>query len=178
VGMRRRLVPLDTRLHQWVRRLLRRPAAAVTLPAVYGGFITRGFAFVVDLVLVAVTVGLGTVIANALHTVFGGHLGSDWVTRSLLGLGWLIVSFVYFVGFWATAGQTPGMRLLGLRVVSWTNEDVGFGRAVVRFFGLQLSIILLFTGFLPALVDARRRTLQDFLARTLVVYDERAVTAD
>ena len=47
----------------------------------------------------------------------------------------------------------------------------------MRLLGLALSIIPCFAGFLPALVDGRRRALQDFIARTLVVYDERS-TAD
>jgi uncharacterized RDD family membrane protein YckC len=44
----------------------------------------------------------------------------------------------------------------------------------VRLFGLIVAILLLLTGFLPVLVDDRRRALQDFLAGTVVVYDDDA----
>ena len=176
-GARRGLVPLDTRLHRWVRRVLRRPPGTQEIDARYGGFVTRGLAFAVDLVIVAVTAAFGAAIIRVVGDIFGGHLRPQWLAEALLGAGWFIVGFVYFVAFWSTAGQTPGMRLLGLRVVSSAHGPLGFGRAVVRFFGLQLAIIPCFAGFLPALVDDRRRALQDFLAGTFVVYDER-VTAD
>jgi uncharacterized RDD family membrane protein YckC len=44
----------------------------------------------------------------------------------------------------------------------------------VRLLGLIVAILLLFTGFLPVLIDDRRRALQDFLAGTVVVYDDDA----
>jgi hypothetical protein len=40
----------------------------------------------------------------------------------------------------------------------------------VRLVGLGLAIIPLGAGFLPVLVDDRRRALQDFLAGTVVLY--------
>jgi hypothetical protein len=46
----------------------------------------------------------------------------------------------------------------------------GFGRSLVRLVGLALAIIPCFAGFLPVLVDERRRALQDFLARTVVLH--------
>jgi uncharacterized RDD family membrane protein YckC len=62
--------------------------------------------------------------------------------------------------------------MMRLRVVGGTGEPPGAGRSLVRFVGLVLAIIPLFAGFLPVLVDDRRRALQDFLAGTVVVYDE------
>jgi hypothetical protein len=37
-----------------------------------------------------------------------------------------------------------------------------------------VAIAVAFLGFVPVLVDDRRRALQDFLAGTTVLYDERA----
>jgi uncharacterized RDD family membrane protein YckC len=51
-------------------------------------------------------------------------------------------------------------------------------RALVRFAGVTLAAIPLFAGFLPILFDARRRGLQDFLARTVVVEDEDETAAE
>ena len=42
-------------------------------------------------------------------------------------------------------------------------------RSFVRFVGLILAIVPLFAGFLPVLVDGRRRALQDFLSGTVVL---------
>ena len=43
-------------------------------------------------------------------------------------------------------------------------------RSVVRVIGLGLAIVPLFLGFVPVLIDARRRGLHDFLAGTVVLY--------
>jgi uncharacterized RDD family membrane protein YckC len=37
--------------------------------------------------------------------------------------------------------------------------------------GLGLAIVPLFLGFVPVLIDRRRRGLHDFLAGTVVLYD-------
>ena len=75
--------------------------------------------------------------------------------------------------FWTAAGQTPGMRLMRLRVSNHHGQPPSLGRSVVRFLGLLLAIVPLFAGFLPVLVDDRRRGLHDFLAGTTVLYVDR-----
>jgi uncharacterized RDD family membrane protein YckC len=79
---------------------------------------------------------------------------------------------LYFVGFWAAVGQTPGMRLLNIRVVGRDDAPPSFARAVLRFVGLLLCIVPLFAGFLPVLFDERRRGAHDMLAGTAVVYGD------
>ena len=62
----------------------------------------------------------------------------------------------YFVLFWTLAGETPGMRLMALRVVDAAGDPPGFGRALVRFAGLVLAAIPFCAGFVPILFDERR----------------------
>ena len=57
--------------------------------------------------------------------------------------------------FWSTAGQTPGMRLLHVRVGGPGGDAPSVGRSLVRFVGLVLAIVPLFTGFLPVLFTER-----------------------
>jgi uncharacterized RDD family membrane protein YckC len=64
------------------------------------------------------------------------------------------------------------MRLMQLRVATGSGRGLGVLRSLVRLIGLALAIIPLFAGFLPVLFDRRRRALQDFIARTFVLYDE------
>ena len=92
---------------------------------------------------------------------------------ALAAAGWTLVSGTYFVLFWTAAGQTPGMRLMRLRVSDDRGQAPSLGRSVVRFFGLLLAIVPLFAGFLPVLFDERRRALQDFMAGTTVFYVDR-----
>ena len=82
-----------------------------------------------------------------------------WLVDALAAVGWSLVVVGYFVTFWSTVGQTPGMRLMRVRVVSASGDAPSGWRSLVRLIGLALAVILLFTGFLPALVDGRRRAL-------------------
>lgn len=73
---------------------------------------------------------------------------------------------VFFEG--ADAGQTPGMRLLGIRLVRERDlRPLGFRRAAVRLIGLVANFFGI--GLLVACWDARRRTLRDQVAGTLMV---------
>jgi uncharacterized RDD family membrane protein YckC len=75
---------------------------------------------------------------------------------------------VYFVSFWTATGQTPGMRIMRVRVVRADGGQLSVWRSLVRLVGLMLAIIPLFAGFLPVLFDRRRRALPDYLAGTVV----------
>jgi uncharacterized RDD family membrane protein YckC len=100
-----------------------------------------------------------------------GGLRPTWLVGVVLGAAWALAALGYFVAGWSTVGQTPGMRLLAVRVVGPDGAPPGVARAVVRFGGLVLATIPLFAGFLPVLVDDRRRGLHDLLAGTVVLHD-------
>ena len=72
--------------------------------------------------------------------------------------------------FWSTTGQTPGDRLLQIRVCRAGDRDVLRPRkALLRLGAMMLCAIPLFAGFLPILVDNRRRGLHDMVAGSVVV---------
>jgi uncharacterized RDD family membrane protein YckC len=131
--------------------------------------VTRGIALSVD---AAIANGIYIVVAALLGLVTSlvGDLRPQWLVALIAAAGWALLVGGYFVLFWTTTGQTPGMRMMRLRVVTYRGERVHFVRALIRLGGLVLAIIPLFAGFLPVLVDARRRALQDWLARTVVVH--------
>jgi hypothetical protein len=78
----------------------------------------------------------------------------------------------YFVLFWSSAGQTPGMRLFRVRVHGPAGDPPSLGRSLVRLVGLMLAIVPMFAGFIPVFFTERRRGLPDFLAGTVVLYDD------
>jgi uncharacterized RDD family membrane protein YckC len=173
LGLRRRAARLDDAAERRPRRWLRRaPRPAPALRDVpYAGMATRAVAIAVDAALVALVVLTVAAMVGLVGSLVGDvHTG--WLVGLLAAVGWLLVEALYFVGFWTTAGQTPGMRLMRLRVVDRTGSPPAPGRALVRFIGLLLAIVPCFAGFLPVLFDDRRRALQDFLAGTVVVYDD------
>ncbi|HEX4678345.1 MAG TPA: RDD family protein [Gaiellaceae bacterium] len=156
-----------------VERALRRPARAAG--NVYAGIVTRAIALAVDALLIVV---IFTVLSGfvALITSLVGTLRPAWLVGLLLGVGGAIVSAGYLILFWSSAGRTPGMGLLRLRVRRPGGGPPSVARATVRTFGTWLAIIPLFAGYLPVLFDRRRRGLPDYLAQTEVVYDDRAST--
>jgi uncharacterized RDD family membrane protein YckC len=178
-GLRGRAVRVDGAIERAPRRWFRRPPrpeAALGSPASdlpYAGVGTRGLALTVDALLVNLVFLVGTAMIALIGSLFG-DLGPTWLGAALAAAGWLVLVVCYFVGFWTGAGQTPGMRLLGLRLLGPDGAPPGVGRSALRLVGLGVAIAILFLGFLPALVDDRRRALQDFLARTVVVYGEYA----
>jgi uncharacterized RDD family membrane protein YckC len=166
-ALRGRARGADDGLERRIRRAVgRRPRAASA--SAYGGLAGRGIAFVVDALLAHVAFLL-VAASIALIESLVGTFHSGWLTGSLLGAGWAVVVVVYFVTFWSTTGRTPGMLLMGLRVLTGSGDPPSVWRAFVRFAALIVAILPLFAGFLPVLFDDRRRALQDFVAGTSVV---------
>lgn len=136
----------------------------------YAGIATRAIGLAADMALVQVVVFGGGAVLALVASLAGGIDLDDTVTRILAAVAWAGAVGTYFVVFWATAGQTPGMRMMDLRVCTAGGELPGVGRSIVRVVGLALAIIPLFAGFLPVLVDDRRRGLHDMLAGTVVLH--------
>jgi uncharacterized RDD family membrane protein YckC len=163
-GVRASAARLDDRAEQVVRRPPRaeRP--------IYGGIATRAIALATDaavtIVLFMSAVGIVALVASLV-----GGLRPQWLVGALLASGWVLIAGTYFVLFWSAAGQTPGMRLLRLRVRGANGDAPSIGRSIVRLVGLVLAIVPLFAGFVPVLFTDRRRGLPDFLAGTVVVYE-------
>jgi uncharacterized RDD family membrane protein YckC len=143
----------------------------------YGGAATRGAAFAVDAAITHTAFVVGAALLELVASLFGG-LQSTPLAATLAGVAWALLVGGYFTFFWSTVGQTPGLRLLRLRVEA---EDGGLpspGRSVVRFVGLVLAIVPLGAGLVPVLFDRRRRALQDFLAHTVVLRAESSEARD
>jgi uncharacterized RDD family membrane protein YckC len=115
-------------------------------------------------------VGIAALIASLV-----GGLRPAWLAGALLGSGWMLVVGTYFVLFWSSAGQTPGMRLLRVRVRGPDGNPPSIGPSLVRLVGLVLAIVPIFAGFIPVLFTERRRGLPDLLAGTVVLYDDTRV---
>jgi uncharacterized RDD family membrane protein YckC len=135
------------------------------------GLASRAIAFAVDLTLAQVVFLIASALVG-LVVALVGELRPAWLFGSLAGAGWLLLVGAYFVFFWTLSGQTPGMRLVHLRVVDRFGGPPRPLRSVVRFAALIAAIIPMFAGLLPILFDARRRGLHDFVAHTFVVAGE------
>jgi uncharacterized RDD family membrane protein YckC len=132
----------------------------------YAGLVTRAIALVVD----AVVINVIAVITGAVVALIGSLLGvgkpgiAAALTGGVLWLGW---TGLYFIVFWTVTGQTPGARLLGIRVVSDGERRLGVVRAFLRFVVMMLALAPLGAGFVTVLFDDRRRGPHDMAAATV-----------
>lgn len=81
-----------------------------------------------------------------------------------------ILALLYFPYFWARGGQTPGMRVTGIRVVNDRDgSPITWGTAFLRLIGYWVSSAVFSLGFIWILIDSRRRGWHDLIAGTCVI---------
>jgi uncharacterized RDD family membrane protein YckC len=140
-------------------------------PSTHAGAVSRTLAMAVDGVFVNLTFTVGLAIATLIDNAFGGT--GDGISGAAIAVGstaWLSLGAVYLLAFWSLAGQTPGMRFLGIRL---STERLPLRRGIKRLIGLGLSVVTLGIGFLGIVFGAQRRGWADRFAATDVVYDDR-----
>ena len=136
----------------------------------YAGIVSRTAALAIDAGTLTIGFALASGVLGLILSLFTAvEISSPGAVLGAAGL-WSLVVASYFVLFWTFAGETPGMRLMALRVVGGTGEPPRLGRSLVRLVGMILAAIPFFAGYALILIDDRRRGLQDMLAGTVVVY--------
>lgn len=110
---------------------------------------------------------LDGIILGAAAGIVGAILDID--RNGTNGLSWLL-GIAYYTYFEGSTGQTMGKRALGIRVVSLEGGgSIGYGRALIRYFGRIVSTIPLLLGYLWMLWDKEKQTWHDKFARSVVV---------
>ncbi|MDT7577825.1 MAG: hypothetical protein QOH17_4158 [Pseudonocardiales bacterium] len=140
-------------------------ASPVLRPA---GVVTRLLAAALDMLAVLVLLGVVFVGVTAV-SFLASPLSFRWPTppptlSSLLGL---LVALGYLTVGWATSGRTCGAAVLGLRVLSQGRGRLGWARAFLR----ALLCVIFPVGLLWTAVSRGRRSVQDLIVRSVVVYD-------
>jgi uncharacterized RDD family membrane protein YckC len=138
------------------------------------GIIPRFIAHIIDQII------LGTVGA-AIGLFFGLLMGQgadrDMAGVAILGMS-VVISVIYYLGFWSMGGQTPGKMLLGLVIVQDDGKPLTFVGALLRFFGYFVSNLVLSLGFAAIAFDATHRGWHDKIASTVVVKSRDLATAE
>lgn len=136
----------------------------------YAGIVSRTVALAIDAAALTIGFAIASGVLGLILSLFTAvEVSSPGAVLGAAGL-WSLVVATYFVLFWTLAGETPGMRLMALRVIDRAGDPPRFGQALLRLIGMILAAIPFFAGYLLILVDDRRRGLQDMLAGTTVVY--------
>lgn len=147
------------------------------------GFPRRFVAAAVDatilfLLSLAVTMLTAVVLGAPLPTA--KEIGPDFLVAGVLdrnpmavgaiGL-FLGLSVLYQLYFASMAGQTIGMRLVGIRLISSRGRAPGPVRGLLRVAALAVSVLPGGLGWLWALFDREHRALHDHVAGTYVILD-------
>lgn len=140
-------------------------------PNEYAGIVSRGCAFAADVAIVQASLFVVGAVITLIAEAFGEISIDISALEVVLGaLAWIAVFDIYLIGFWWLAGQTPGMRILGIDVRTTEGTKVPPKRGVVRIIGMVLAAIPFFAGYLPILTNDRRQGFHDKLAKTVVRY--------
>ena len=144
------------------------PPVVVTVPQ-YVGLVTRAIAGAIDAALVSAIAAIVAAATALVISVFPVSHDLHAVLVAIGGVLWFVWVVAYFTTFWSTTGQTPGNRVMQIRVAHPDGTHIKPRWALVRVIGVGLSIIPLFAGYLPVLFNDRRRAFDDWLANTVVV---------
>jgi uncharacterized RDD family membrane protein YckC len=160
---------LDDSFERVARRIFLRPQRA--LPTGNAGAVSRAMAMLLDGVFVNLAFSALAALVALVATAFGGSGNGLPDIALVAGIGvWSAFGGIYLIAFWSLAGQTPGMRFLGIRLAQ---GRLPLRRSVKRLIGLGLAVITFGLGFLGIVFGERRRGLEDRLGDTDVLYDER-----
>jgi uncharacterized RDD family membrane protein YckC len=156
----------DDGLERLLRRIIGKPRTEPTRDV---GLVTRALAALFDAVILN---GIFLGAAALLGIVISALFNSDGVSAAGIALGagsWIVLGSIYALTFWSLAGQTPGMRILSIRIEKDGSRRLGLRVARRRLGGIFLSFLGLGIPFLGVITRDDRRPYHDRRAGTVVV---------
>ena len=132
----------------------------------YTGPVSRTIAYGLDALIVAAFFSAGVAVTGLITSVMGAriHNATQAATAAVVILLPALLA-AYNALFWMLAGRTPGMALLGLRVIAVRAHHLSWLSAAIR------AVVLAYfpLGAVWVLVDRRHQAVHDKLARTAVI---------
>jgi len=135
----------------------------------YAGPVSRLLAYAADTFLIGVLYTAGVALLR-----FAVDAATPW-TLNVEGVVFAVGAFawaaLYFGASWVGFARSPGMSLLGLRIVRGDGSDLDQRHALIRLIAFPLGFLTLGAGFLGIVLRPTRQALYDRIADTAVVYD-------
>ena len=131
------------------------------------GLATRVISWAVDILLinlVAIITGLG---AQLIASIFPITKNLKPLLLAIAAGVYVVWTAAYFIVFWSMSGQTPGARLMQVRLVTPGGGKVKPVRALVRWVGMNVGMLPLPWGYVP--IPFKRLGFPDWLAHTRVI---------
>jgi uncharacterized RDD family membrane protein YckC len=156
----------------------------------YTPWFTRVLGYVIDVVPVAVVIGIGAGIAfgtadNQCTSSGGDYDYGVYCTSSMTAFGMIVYILSYVIvlayGIWnwgyrqGTTGQTIGKSVMKFKVISEkTGQPIGFLMSIVRQIAHVVDSLACYVGWLFPLWDAKRQTFADKIMSTICLPVEQA----
>ena len=135
----------------------------------YAGPVSRLLAYAADTFLIGVLYTAGLALLRfAIDAATPWSLDVEGLAFAAGALAW---SALYFGSSWTGFARSPGMSLLGLRIVRADGTPLDRRHALLRLIAYPLGFLTLGIGFLGIVVGRTRQAIYDKLADTAVVYD-------
>jgi serine/threonine-protein kinase len=152
------------------------PAYSMSMPpgllgTTFAGYSQRVVAYLIDVTLAVLLMGFLLMVGAGIASSGSGAAGLG----SIIGLLTLGSSWLYFMWPTATSGQTPGKKMLGIKVVDGNGAAPGWGKAFLRYvigFGLEAFLMYFLIGLLGwlwPLWDKNKQAWHDKIGSTYVV---------
>lgn len=109
-----------------------------------------------------------TIITDWLRGIIENDLG--------FGFGWAALYFTVFTAWWG--GQTPGKRILGIRVIRLDGKAINLWDAFGRYGGYGAGFATGLLGFVQIYWDPNRQAIHDKISATVVIKGDLPKIAD
>ncbi len=137
----------------------------------YAGALSRLLAYAADVLMLTVVYAVALALLEfAINAATPWHV--DFKTgHGLVIAGELLWAALYFGNSWAMFARSPGMTLLGLRIVRSDGSSLDRRHAIIRLIAFPLGYLTLGLGFMGIIFGRTHQAIYDRIANTAVVYD-------
>jgi uncharacterized RDD family membrane protein YckC len=159
------------------------PVTTVKSVVQYAGFWRRFLALLIDSLVLGAVYGVIALIGGVSMIGFRNMNDPTAASAAMGGIMFFILfacvaGWLYSALMESSANQgTLGKMAMGLRVTDLDGRRISFGKATGRYFAKFLSGMTLSIGYIMAAFTQKKQALHDFVAGTLVLSKQSAVSA-
>jgi uncharacterized RDD family membrane protein YckC len=123
--------------------------------------------------LIAVILVAVTAFTISIDLLLGKNASIEALQHPLLKLLYqaylLVVAALFYIWFWTHGGQTLGMKVWKLKIVSYKQQNIHFRQALLRFLLAVLSCLPFGLGLFWALFNRDKLSLYDQWSKTCLI---------
>ena len=144
----------------------------------YAGFWSRFMAFTTDIFMIGIPITIIIIIffgydqthsAGFSDALMQTDKAQAHAPNPIASIIQLLLYLSAFVLFWKKSGQTPGMKMAGIKIIDAKSLNIpSYFQLFVRFFSYPLSLI--FFGYLWGVFRKDKSMLPDLISRTTLIY--------